>query len=196
MNFQFVASPSNTKLSQLTGIPCKFAMKCTRPECIFGHPSPMAPVTAAITKVTKLCRNDLQCSRPDCHFAHHSPASFHQQAALRHQQWVRNFEAFLTEENPKSEHNKAFNEYLAVFHPEARTSNALWLEIAKKLREEHRIRIEMDECLDAIDEINAARHANEVEDEFEDNQEENQELMDAFEDELIAEEIRNSFATC
>ena len=149
---------SNTQLSQLTGIPCKFAMKCTRPECTYAHPNPMAPITTVITKLTKLCRNGLKCTRSDCYFGHSSPALFYQQAVLRHNEWVRNFEAFLTEENPKSDHNKAFNEYLAVFHPEARSSNALWLEIAKNLREEHRIQTEMEECLDAIDEINAAQY--------------------------------------
>jgi hypothetical protein len=152
MNSQF-ASPS-IHVTQITGIPCKFAMKCTRSECIYAHPSPMAPITATITKLTKLCRNGLQCTRSNCYFAHYSPALFHRQAVLRHNQWVHNFEAFLTEENPNSDHNKAFNEYLAVFYPDACSSNALWLEIAKNMREEHRIQTEMEECLDAIDEIN------------------------------------------
>lgn len=154
MNPQFT-SPSNTNQ---TIIPCKFGMTCLRPECIFAHPSPTAPITASSKKCTKRCNKNLQCTRSDCYFAHSSPALFVQQFYQSHSECEQNVQS------------------------------------------------EMDECLAAIDAIDGQktrRNLHEVNDDIEDdvdNQEfieeaDNQELMDAFEDELIAEEIKNAFAS-
>jgi hypothetical protein len=169
MNSQFISS------LQFAGIPCKFAMKCTNPKCIFAHPSPVAPTTAFCGRLTKICRDGLDCTRPDCYFGHRSPALVASYFKERQLEWENNFTAFLTEEFPKSKHNAAFHEYLKAFCPEALTSNSLYCEIAKKLREEHQIQMEMDECFELIDNIEA---------EFDEaiEAEENQDCMDALED--------------
>jgi hypothetical protein len=82
-----------------------------------------------------MCRNGLKCTRPECYFGHRFPALVVSYFKQRHLEWKRNFTAFLTQEFPKPDHNAAF---LSVFHPEALKSNALYLEIAKKLREDYR----------------------------------------------------------
>ena len=182
--------------------PCKFAMKCTRHKCTFAHPHPNAPITACIAKSVKFCRNDLKCTRPDCYFGHSSPALVIHEFIKECNSIERNFYAFWTNEHPTSDRSVALQQYLTTcINSKSRVYVEYCIETAEKLREDQCISSEMEECEVAIDCINAAHDdaahnddACDIDDLFEEA--ENEEIMDAFEDELIAAEIQQAFASC
>jgi hypothetical protein len=186
--------------------PCKFAMKCTRHKCTFAHPHPNAPITASITKSVKFCRNDLKCTRPDCHFGHSSPALVIHEFIKECNYIERNFYTFWTNEHPTSDRSVALQQYLTTHvHPKSRCYVEYCIETVEKVREDQSISSEMEECEVAIDCINAAHDADNACDDDADNEcdldnlfeeAENEEIMDAFEDELIASEIRHAFESC
>jgi len=58
-----------------SGLPCKFGLTCTRPDCTFDHPdgweSHKPTVAPSVSRgASPGCRFGVGCSRPDCFFSH------------------------------------------------------------------------------------------------------------------------------
>ena len=59
-------------------VPCKFGTGCTKPECIFGHPSPAAPEGRGIVYIPgggEKCSYGIHCKNRKCVNSHPSPSA-------------------------------------------------------------------------------------------------------------------------
>ncbi len=140
---------------QMFVTPCKYAMKCTRPECTGAHPNPNAPATARVSKSVKMCRDDLSCTRLDCCFGHQSPSclAFSEEKFFEQCDDIgTNFYAFWENEHPSVPRDDALQLYLTEYYPEeCRAYISHCIETAEELWEERKITEEMEECEKAID---------------------------------------------
>ncbi|KAF8526052.1 hypothetical protein BU17DRAFT_83565 [Hysterangium stoloniferum] len=77
-----VSTPEAPNLSTSATVPerpgtpslCKYALKCTNPQCKFSHPSPVATVESGVVLSTEFCPKGKNCKDKDCTFGHVSPS--------------------------------------------------------------------------------------------------------------------------
>lgn len=70
------SSPAPSHYDKPEEVACKFGTGCTKPECIFGHPSPSAPPNRGILYVSgEKCPFGANCKNRKCTGSHPSPAS-------------------------------------------------------------------------------------------------------------------------
>lgn len=70
------SEPRSTHHEKPEEVACKFGTGCTKPECIFGHPSPSAPAGRGILYVSgEKCPFAAGCRNRKCTGSHPSPAS-------------------------------------------------------------------------------------------------------------------------
>ncbi|KAF8583824.1 hypothetical protein K439DRAFT_1634039 [Ramaria rubella] len=53
---------------------CKYALKCTNPQCRFSHPSPVATVESGVVLSTEFCPKGKDCKDKHCTLGHVSPS--------------------------------------------------------------------------------------------------------------------------
>ncbi len=154
-----VAAPSPTASA------CKFAMGCERPECKFAHPNRLAPVTARLNGVVKMCRTGDSCTRSDCHFGHASPEFFKKMYIDMCIAWKNDFNSF-RESRPSVSYDEAFAQYLLFLMIPVHLHMQIteFIETAEMLDEQQRITDEMDQCNYVTDCIVAATGAAALED--------------------------------
>ncbi|GAA6035125.1 hypothetical protein JCM8097_006376 [Rhodosporidiobolus ruineniae] len=53
---------------------CKHGVECTKPQCLFSHPSPVATKESGLVLKSEACEKQLKCEDPDCEKSHVSVA--------------------------------------------------------------------------------------------------------------------------
>jgi len=53
---------------------CKYALKCTNPQCRYAHPSPVATPESGMVLSTEFCPQGKDCKDKDCKLGHVSPS--------------------------------------------------------------------------------------------------------------------------